>query len=905
MKHSPDLDPCGCCDKPTSDLSHRNLPGLSKLRYRIGSHANFKERMLALLSSHQIPDGDYLGNRPLAKLTTRSDQDAALAAIDAWAMVADILTFYQERIANECYLRTATERRSILELARAIGYELSPGVSASTYLAFTLDESDKAPSSVEIPTGTQIQSLPDKKGQLPQTFETGEDFIAYPAWNKLVPWQHSIQTDLASRKTIYLQGTDYQLNAGDYLLINPSGSPKFRCIAQVKTLADKKLTCITLSDGSDPSVSPPTCSSPEIPGSESLVFNASNVQTFILGKTWSESSLQAFLKINAWDSQMLLDYIAEYRESSPDQVYAFRSRCGVFGSSAPHYASLPTQTQSPYQDWDPVNGWPIWKDSLSRINNYYQEADLLLERQIEGLEPGSWLVLRRPGSSSAATEVLMLKESRELAKTGFALSARVTALDLSQTDGSDLANTSTAKDANFTIRNTTVYLKSEALTLAALPVTDELCAGTLEITLSGLVLGLQAGQPLALSGERAAEPGVESSEILKIDQVTHCQGFTTLKFTSGLSCSYQRASVRLNANVVAATHGETVTNETLGSGNGSQSFQQFSLKKAPLTHTSSSSSSGAQSSLSIKVNQVTWHQAESLYGLEKTNRSYVVRIDNQGKAHVIFGDGQQGARLPSGQNNVTASYRSGIGTAGEVAAGSLSLMKTRPFGVKSVSNPVKASGSADPEKLADARTNAPLKVMTLERIVSLHDYQAFAQAFSGVGKALAEVFWNGEQQLVYVTIADANGDVVAPVDKLYENLLAAMHTYRDPRQEVRLGSFKPLFFDLEANLKIDPDYDPEEIKSNVKTALVKHFSFEKRDFGQPVSAAEVVSIIHSSHAVLSVDLDILALTTTSSSAGSTPNSVLPASLTRWDQSAGTLQPAELLLINPYGITLRS
>ena len=51
---------------------------------------------------------------PLSRLATRSTGDPAIAILDAWALVADVLTFYQERIANEGYLRTATERRSIL-----------------------------------------------------------------------------------------------------------------------------------------------------------------------------------------------------------------------------------------------------------------------------------------------------------------------------------------------------------------------------------------------------------------------------------------------------------------------------------------------------------------------------------------------------------------------------------------------------------------------------------------------------------------------------------------------------------------------------------------------------------------------------------------------------------------------
>ena len=60
---------------------------------------------------------------------TRADSDFTIALCDAVATTLDVLSFYQERIANENFLRTATERRSILELARLIGYELAPGVA--------------------------------------------------------------------------------------------------------------------------------------------------------------------------------------------------------------------------------------------------------------------------------------------------------------------------------------------------------------------------------------------------------------------------------------------------------------------------------------------------------------------------------------------------------------------------------------------------------------------------------------------------------------------------------------------------------------------------------------------------------------------------------------------------------
>ena len=113
---------CGCCEgiQLVTPQSTTNRPGLNALTYRVGTHATFLETMLARLSSKDYPE--------LAALKTRNPGDPAIALLDSWALVADVLTFYQERIANEGYLRTATERRSILELARLVGYKLRPGV---------------------------------------------------------------------------------------------------------------------------------------------------------------------------------------------------------------------------------------------------------------------------------------------------------------------------------------------------------------------------------------------------------------------------------------------------------------------------------------------------------------------------------------------------------------------------------------------------------------------------------------------------------------------------------------------------------------------------------------------------------------------------------------------------------
>lgn len=178
---------CGCCTgiEVAVPMSEVNPRGLSAIAYRVGTYGTFYETMLARLSSLvfelQSDNGTDL-LRPLAKLTTRDPSDPSIALLDAWAIVGDVLTFYQERIANEGYLPTAIERRSLLELGRLVGYRLRPGLSASVKLAFTTATGFSG----DIPAGTRAQSMPNA-GENPQFFETSAVLTARDTWNALRP----------------------------------------------------------------------------------------------------------------------------------------------------------------------------------------------------------------------------------------------------------------------------------------------------------------------------------------------------------------------------------------------------------------------------------------------------------------------------------------------------------------------------------------------------------------------------------------------------------------------------------------------------------------------------------------------------------------------------------------------
>lgn len=230
---------CGCCEgiHPATPQSVVNRPGLDALSYRVGTHGSFLATMLARLSGPDYPE--------LHALAARTGDDAAIALLDAWATVADVLTFYQERIANEGYLRTATERRSILEVARLVGYELRPGIAASVFLAYTLDKDLNGNDTVgTIPKGASAQSVPGP-GELPQTFETSEAVVASSAWNDLQPrlWRplRFLLSQAADLEELYLEGVTTNLKPGDRLLLVFGSDSGKQVQLNVKTVTPEQI----------------------------------------------------------------------------------------------------------------------------------------------------------------------------------------------------------------------------------------------------------------------------------------------------------------------------------------------------------------------------------------------------------------------------------------------------------------------------------------------------------------------------------------------------------------------------------------------------------------------------------------------------------------------------------------
>ncbi len=477
--------------------------------------------------------------------------------------------------------------------------------------------------------------------------------------------------------------------------------------------------------------------------------------------------------------------------------------------------------------------------------------------------------------------------------TSPALKFKVTVLRLSV-----FGQNSTGK-TTLTLASTTVYAQSEELPQAEAPIEEDIEAettgnarvGTDTIELDGIYDGLKSGQRLIISGERTDVfqddgtpiPGIQISELVMLaaatQDVAHIsvavpdpanpgqmttetiplpgdKKHTFLKLAKPLAYTYRRDTVTIYGNVVRATHGET-RSETLGSGDATKELQSFTLRQSPLTYVAAPTTSGVASSLQVRVNDILWHEVDSLPGLGPTDRDYITETDDADKTTVIFGNGQYGSRLPTGVENVKAVYRTGIGQPGNVQAGQITQVVTKPLGVKGVINPLRASGGADRESILSARRNVPLATLALDRLVSVQDYADFARTFAGIGKASADSLSNGRRQLVYLTIAGADNIPIDQSSDLYQNLVQALHRFGDPHQPLQVDIAEVLFLVISAHVRLLPDYELEAVEPQIRAALLDTFSFERRELAQPVFESEVLSVIQAVAGVDYVELEIL------------------------------------------------
>ena len=799
---------CGCCPGVHAQTPQpiENRPGLDAIGYRAGVHGEFLASLTAGLTRR---DRVALGS-----LRTREPTDPTMALLDAWAVVCDVLTFYTERLAQESYLRTATERSSLAELGKLVAYRLSPGAAAETFLAFSMERppvlpppdppdpgvaAPAVPAALTLPVGLRVQSVPGPPQQgadgtpvpaLPQTFETVEQIDARPEWNALPVVQTAPHAPVFGRRDAFLAGTSLGLGRGSALLL---ASPD---------LVDDRWDLRLLTEVT-----------------EDPAAGRTHVR-------W-EHGLGSWSPVN--------------QPADAPQAFVLRRRLSVFGHHAPVWRTMNTEFRNGYLAQFPgatdTGEWPSF--TAVRITGA-DTAEVDLEGAHPDIVPGSWVVVSQD-TGGFYRELFEVTEVAELSLSAYAVAGRATRLSLR------------GEPHTFgTPRQVSVLAVADPLALTEGPDASAVDGPTVVVT--GDAAEMAAGRTVVLAGHAAAD-GTPHSQVLTLASVSAAgAGRTALTFTEALGTPLARDGAVAFGNVARASHGESVT-QLLGSGDARVPFAAYPLTQAPLTHVQAETPSGIQSTLEVRVDGVRWAELPSTFGAGPSARVFVTRTDPDGTLRVVFGDGVRGARPSTGSHNLRARYRKGIGAAGNVGAGSLSQALDRPLGLKAVTNPGAAAGGVDPESETQARAGIPLPVRTLGRAVSLLDYADFARAFTGIGKASAAVLPLVGGTAIVVTVAGPQGEAVP--DLTLDRLRTALRDNGDRNTRVEVVAARGVAFRVALKVRVDRDHLADDVLAAVEVALRTAYAAQARDLGAPVHRSAVVATAAAVPGAVGIDLDRL------------------------------------------------
>ena len=753
-----------------------NPPGQPQLRRQVAPHALALARMRDRLGA----PGTDIALRSVAR---GSPGEAAIALLDAWAVVADTVSFYSERIAVEGFLRTAVQRRSVRELSRTLGYELRPGVAAQLDLSFTAETAPGAPEVVTVPAGTPVQSIPGP-GELPQTFQTGADLEVRPGWNSLAAIDSRPQAILPDQSQVWVRGPT-TVRAGDTVLVVSTqlvlGIPP--------TVVERRNACMVVAVVADPA---------GYPG-------------------WTQLDLDRPVTASAG---LPLTGV---------RVHAFRERLRLFGWNAPDPNLLVVDGKGPNGSAEVVpDAVPqvfFWKD-------FTVENPLEIDGDRPAIIPDSWIVLDQPG----ATEAFVVSQVEPDGAVDYALTGPITRVTVAGTITAD----------QFSRRQAVVHGVSAELPATEQPDDTPVAATSLVVAASDPPL--PPGRRILLRGrERDQETDTVTDEVTIVaTDVVACSvaadGTTMTLTVTGPLPPFARQGLVVLGNVATATHGESVA-QVLGSGSGRASFTAFRPRRAPLTYVRATTPGGARAELTVRVDGVQWQEIESLADAGPGDRVYAVRHDEDGSVRVVLGDGIHGARPAGGTENISAEYRVGIGEAGAVQAGAVSILVRRPLGIREVGNPLPAQDWAPAETLEEARTNAPLRIRTLDRAVSVADHEDFARGYAGVGPARADLLWDGRMQRVLVTVLGAGAS--QPSGDLVHDLHRALEAARDPAAPLDVAAGEVVWCGLRLEVGHDPAHERQPVLDSVLAALTTSFGAAARTFASPVTAAGVLVVVRS------------------------------------------------------------
>lgn len=754
------------CEMPQDPEVVSNPPGLASITDRVDDFTGFRRALL-----RPLPGEQALGAWHPAP------GDLGLQFLEWWAYVADVLTFYNERIANETYLRTAQFPESIAGLVALLGYLPAPGLAATGQVG-AIRTTTRPAEPLVIPAGMQLSSTATP-GIPVQTFEAvGVTFPGLSDVTATLPPDTALSLTDTGPASVLLAGRVTGTKAGDRLLLVAKGWDGTE---------DNTWSAVTVAE-----VSPETD-----PGTGAVNTRVSFTSTGVWGSTSATSTAPIDVPIVLEENRSSL---LERATRSPllrgTASSAFRGaqstlrlpgssflpagfsagRIGIVGGWFRGFPppQPPDRQATDYRLMKPSAATSLWNLPGAQSPTAPVTAPPLtvnLSATVRSIQPGDLVFF--DGSTQLTTLGLVTATSDQLGKLPFPESLSppapdlilpYTALTVASPDEDTLSGKVTSKNSRamavrYGFRDVGTVLPNPVAALSALPATVVAPAG----------FALPSGVSAALLEDATGAGTVVQVAAAQTSDGTS-DGAVSLALTPAppAPASFDpplQVPLRLLFDVVTVSRGATVAHEVLGSGNAAVANQRFTLKKSPLTYLANGA--GWTAILAVYVDGIQWSEVPTLYHQPPSAQVYVVERAPDQSATVRFGDGLNGSRLSSGTGNVVATYRYGSGAASP-PAGRLTTIVQRQPNLAAIHNPVAVGGGKDPQAPGDVKTNAPASVFTFGRAISALDYEVVASQAAGVTRVKAYWTFDAAEQrsLVKIYVNDDAGGVVTATQAL-------------------------------------------------------------------------------------------------------------------------------------------
>lgn len=211
-----------------------------------------------------------------------------------------------------------------------------------------------------------------------------------------------------------------------------------------------------------------------------------------------------------------------------------------------------------------------------------------------------------------------------------------------------------------------------------------------------------------------------------------------------------------------------------------------------------------------------WVPRRDLLGSDGFAAEFVAEADEGGGARLRFGDGEYGMR-PRPDSRLTAHYRIGNGTLGNVGADSLWHVVAAVGGIETIGNPLPASGGTDPEPIDRVRQDAPVAFRVQERAVTPADYVAVAQRHPGIQRATATERWTGSWYTMFLTVDRVGGH---PFDAAFEaEVRRHLERFRMAGHDLEIAPPHLVALEVVLRVCVLPDYYRSDVEREVLARL--------------------------------------------------------------------------------------